>query len=159
VGLCTAAGQIWSSCYCTRVTSRSFGWGVLYESAADPDPIPTLFNEISLTRRRADCCNSGLDLFDQTSDESPVVFGSEMTPAEQGREEGLLGRGELPWLKEDPALAGAPLLRAVEPGALDGIAGEQGGGAVGARMRSGWHLDRRVPYPPPGSASAMLGQW
>jgi hypothetical protein len=60
------------------------------------------------------------------------VFGSERTPAGQGREEGLLGRGELPWLKEDPALAGAPLLRAVEPGALDGIAGEQGGGAVGA---------------------------
>jgi hypothetical protein len=26
--------------------------GVLYESAADPDPIPTLFNEISLTPRR-----------------------------------------------------------------------------------------------------------
>jgi hypothetical protein len=39
------------------------------------------------SRRRADCCSSGLDLFDQPSDESPVVFGSEMTPAGQGREE------------------------------------------------------------------------
>jgi hypothetical protein len=57
------------------------------------------------SRRCADCCSSGLDLFDQPSDESPVVFGSEMTPAGQGREEGLLGRGELPWLEEDPALA------------------------------------------------------
>jgi hypothetical protein len=180
--------------------------GMLYESAADPDPIPTLFNEISLTRRlsprlrpilraspdsgrggherqprwkaphgkrsgqvtcfqalrgfpegdeesrigfleelagalgesveeggrgllgtlrglvlnrgraehrssrrSADCCSSGLDLFDQPSDKSRVVFGSEMmTPAGQGREEGLLGRGELPWLKEDPARAGRP---------------------------------------------------
>src|SRR5436305_11008818 len=35
-----------------RAKVSEFWLGVLYEPAADPDPIPTLFNEISLTRRR-----------------------------------------------------------------------------------------------------------
>ena len=41
-----------SSCELHESYFSEFWLGVLYESAADPDPTPTLFNEISLTRRR-----------------------------------------------------------------------------------------------------------
>jgi hypothetical protein len=138
VGLCTAAGQIWSACDCTRagvlaggalrICRRSRHWnasggrGVLVLNRG--------WAKHRSSRRRADCCSSGLDLFDQPSDESPVVFGSEMTPAGQGREEGLLGRGELPWLKEDPALRPAAL-RGRRGARLSSIARRKSGSSRG----------------------------
>jgi hypothetical protein len=55
-----------------------------------------------------------------------------VAPAGKGGEDDLFGRGELPGLAADPALAGAPFLSAVEPGALDRIAGAKSGSAVDA---------------------------
>ena len=74
-------------------------------------------------------------MVDQFGDEGPVVLGSAMTPAGQRREDDLFDRGVLPWFEEESPLASAPLLRAVEPGALDRSAGEQGGSAVDAGPR------------------------